>query len=523
MSNSVAQHLSRLLDAGGSNLLAGGSIGLEKESLRVSPQWAIASTPHPLALGSALTNRYITTDYSEALLELITPPFDNRGQGLEFLCDAHKFVYAQLESELLWATSMPCLLQGAEHIPIAQYGSSNAGVMKTVYRRGLGYRYGRAMQVIAGVHFNYSVPSGLWHLLHKLEGSSSDLRSFMDERYFGLIRNLQRYGWLIPYLFGASPAVCKSFLGGAETTLDEFDANTYYEPFATSLRMGDVGYTNRQEQGVGVKVSYDNLDAYIASLTHAIETPCPNWQQLGVVVDGSYRQLNGNILQIENEYYSSVRPKQLVERMEKPTRALQRRGVRYVELRSLDINVFHPLGICQEQVDFLEAFMLFCLLQDSPSISGREQEDIDRNLEYVAHRGRDPELHLLRQGEEIPLATWAEEICTGMQGICEELDRAGQRVDYSASLAQQLELVHAPELTPSARILSIMRERGEGFSQFAQRMSQQHYSYFEGLKLDAPKQRMFTEEAERSRQQQRKMEESDEPPFAQFLQDYFAQ
>ncbi len=523
MTISVSQRLSGLLDAGESNLLVGGFIGLEKESLRVSPEWTIACTSHPAALGSALANRYITTDYSEALLELITPPLSSGGEALGFLDDAHKFVYARLESELLWATSMPCLLQGAEHIPIAQYGSSNAGVMKTVYRRGLGHRYGRAMQVIAGVHFNYSPPSTLWQLLHKLEGGASDLRSFMDERYFGLIRNLQRYGWLIPYLFGASPAVCKSFLGGAETTLQEFDDTTYYEPFATSLRMGDIGYTNRQEHGVGVNVSYDNLDAYIAGLTHAIETPCPRWQQLGVVVDGEYQQLNGNILQIENEYYSTVRPKQLVERMEKPIRALQHRGVQYIELRSLDLDVFHPLGISREQVDFLEALMLFCLLQESPPISSQEMDDIDRNLEQVAHRGRDPELQLLRRGEGVPLATWAAEICVGMEDICLQLDRSRQQADYSSSLARQLELIRAPELTPSARMLAAMRERGEGFCQFAQRMSLQHRNHFEGLKLDASREQLFTNEAERSRQRQLEMEESDELPFEQFLQDYFAQ
>jgi glutamate--cysteine ligase len=209
--------------------------------------------------------------------------------------------------------------------------------------------------------------------------------------------------------------------------------------------------------------------------------------------------------------------------MEKPTRALQRRGVRYEELRSLDLNLFHPLGISQEQVDFLEAFMLFCLLQDSPPISGQEQAEIDRNLEQVAHRGRDPELQILRQGEGVSLTAWAEEICTGMQAICKELDRVGQRGGYSTALERQLDLVRDPELTPSARMLAIMRERGEGFSQFAQRMSLQHHSYFEELELDASREQVFVEEAERSRQQQRVMEESDEPPFAQFLQDYFAQ
>ena len=255
MYQSVENRLRRLDNAGVAALLKGGVIGLEKESLRVSPDGGIAQTPHPRALGSALTHPYITTDYSEALLELITPPMDDGLQALDFLQDLHKFVYDNLEDEILWATSMPCVLEGGANIPIARYGDSNVGMMKTVYRRGLGHRYGRVMQVIAGVHFNFSVGQAFWPAHQELERARGSRRDFVDAAYLGQTRNLQRYGWLIPYLFGASPAVCKSFLGGRPTTLKEFDRSTYYEPYATSLRMGDIGYTNSKEKGVGIKAS----------------------------------------------------------------------------------------------------------------------------------------------------------------------------------------------------------------------------------------------------------------------------
>jgi glutamate--cysteine ligase len=496
---------------------------LEKESLRVSPDGVIAHTPHPASLGSALTNDYITTDYSEALMEFITPPLVTGLEALFFLRDAQKFVYDQLQNEILWATSMPCVLQGGENIPIAEYGSSNAGIMKTVYRRGLGHRYGRVMQVIAGVHFNYSLPDRFWELFQEVEGDGDDSRSFIDRHYFALVRNLQRYGWLVPYLFGASPAVCKSFLSGESTTLDEFDDSTYYETYATSLRMGDIGYTNKQEAGAGVKASYDSLDSYIASLTRAIETPCPNWEQIGVEVDGRYEQLNANILQIENEYYSTVRPKQLANWMEKPTLALQRRGVRYVELRSLDVNAYHPLGISEEQLRFLEAFMIFCVLQESPAIDGREQQEIDHNLELSAHRGRDPSLQLLRNGEKVLLTSWAQEVCREMEGICEQLDNGDPGRDYSRSLAQQLEVVRDPDLTPSARMLAEMRSEGEGFFQFAKRKSLQHHRYFDLLSLDEERRQLFQDEVARSREQQQVLEKGNTQSFGEFLQDYFAQ
>jgi glutamate--cysteine ligase len=378
-------------------------VGLEKESLRVNSEGKIAQTPHPQSLGSALTHPYITTDYSEALLEFITPPFHAIGEALDFLRDLQQYVYNRLDKEVLWATSMPCVVAGESSIPIAAYGSSNAGMMKTIYRRGLGYRYGRAMQVIAGVHFNYSYSDAFWQALQQLEGDDQPLQEYISERYFDLLRNLLRIGWLIPYLFGASPAVCKSFLNGKASNLDSFDDYTFYEPYATSLRMGDIGYQNNKENETGIKANYSSLDAYVDSLTRAISTPCPEYQRIGVKVDGEYRQLNANILQIENEYYSTVRPKQLLRGNEKPSLALRQRGVRYIELRSLDINAFDPLGINEAQLHFLEALLLYCLFADSPPISAVERVEIDQNEMRVAHRGREPGLNLMRCGSAVAL------------------------------------------------------------------------------------------------------------------------
>jgi glutamate--cysteine ligase len=520
---SAEQRLSRLINAGQADLLADSSVGLEKESLRVSAQGGIARTPHPPALGAALTNPYITTDYSEALPEFITPPFDDGLEALQFLCDVQTFVYEKLQDEILWATSMPCVLEGGGNIPIARYGDSNAGRMKTVYRRGLGHRYGRVMQVIAGVHFNYSLAETFWPRFQELEGDKRSNRTFTDESYLGLIRNLQRLGWMIPYLFGASPAVCRSFLGGKPTPLEEFDESTYYEPFATSLRMGDIGYTNSKEEGMGIKACYDSLDAYIDSLTHAIETPCPLWERIGVEVDGRYEQLNANILQIENEYYSTVRPKQVLEWLEKPTLALKNRGVRYVELRSLDVNAYHPLGLSEGQLRFLEAFLIFCLLQDSPLINVQERREIDRNLEWAAHRGREPGLRLLRKGSKVLLSEWGVEICKAMTGICEQLDGGDPEQPYSKVLEEQLETMRDPDRTPSARMLYEMRENGEGFFQFAQRMSHQHHRYFDARKLNPVRQALFEEEVLRSLERQRILEASDDLPFEAFLARYFSQ
>ncbi len=499
------------------------SIGVEKESLRVNENGSIAQTAHPQILGAALTHPYITTDYSEALTEFITPPFHHIGQVLNFLRDTQQYVYQHLDGEYFWATSMPCVVAGETSIPIANYGTSNPGMMKHVYRQGLGHRYGRVMQVIAGVHFNYSFPPEFWPVYSELEGNRLPLQDFISESYMGLIRNLQRFGWLVPYLFGSSPAICKSFLGDTPTTLKDFNENTYYGPFATSLRMGDIGYQNNKENEYGIKANYDTLDAYVGSLTCAIETPCPEYEEIGVKVNGQYRQLNANILQIENEYYSSIRPKQILKGNEKPTLALKRRGVSYVELRSLDINAFDPLGINERQLYFLECFLLFCLLHDSPVINEQERQAIDENELRTAHHGRDPELKLIRNNSSILLRDWADELMQEMQAVCELLDRSSKDKLYCGALEAQRKKVKDPELTPSARILNEMRDRGEGFYHFARRMSEIHRHFFSNLPMSETSERYFSELAAKSLEDQQAWEATDEVSFEEYLQRYFAQ
>lgn len=508
-----------------SGLLNGRQIGVEKESLRVSPEGGISPLEHPESLGSALANPYITTDYSEALLEFITPPSEHIESVLDFLRDSQVYVYKQLEeNEILWATSMPCVVAGDSSIPIANYGSSNAGQMKSIYRRGLGHRYGRAMQVIAGVHFNYSLPESFWPVYKELLADNElSLKDFQSEQYFSLVRNLQRYGWLIPYLFGASPAVCKSFLGGAETRLQEFDENTYYEPYATSLRMGDIGYQNNKENESGVKACYRNLDSYIKTLQCAIETPFPEYEKIGVKVNDEYQQLNANLLQIENEYYSTVRPKQIIQGNEKPIIALKKRGVRYIELRSLDVNAFDPLGINETQLRFIEIFMLFCLLAESDQICFSEREEIDQNELLVAHNGRDPSLELNLNAKKYKLKNWAGDLLDGMQSVSELLDQHKDKTPYQDALKRQIEKVKDPELTPSARMLNEMRETKEGFYHFAKRMSENHNQYFTKLNLSEERDKFFSDEAVKSIAKQKQIEDSDNMSFDDYLQAYFEQ
>ena len=485
------------------------------------PEGGIAQTPHPAAWGSPLTHPLITTDFSEALTELVTPPCDSVTEVIQSLDDIQNFIYRNLDDEILWATSMPCVVAGETSIPLAKYGSSNAAQMKTAYRRGLGLRYGRTMQVIAGVHFNYSFSEQFWQLYQQLLDNDEPLQDFISEHYMGLVRNLLRYGWLVPYLFGASPAVCKSFLNGKRTMLQEFNENTYYEPYATSLRLGDIGYQNNKEELAGIKACYDSLEAYAESLQCAINTPFSGYQEIGVKVDGEYLQLNANILQIENEYYSTVRPKQILQGNEKPSVALKKRGVAYVELRSVDVNAFDPHGINSEQLHFFEILMLFCLLQESPVLSESEIAAIDENLVLVAHNGREPGLDLRRGDEKISLQDWASELCNRMKPVASLLDRANYCENYFSSVKSQIASVFDPDLTPSARMLAEMRENNEGFFHYAQRMSKHHYLYYKTHALSESKIKFFEDAAKESIEKQHQIESADSISFDEFLQNYF--
>jgi hypothetical protein len=306
---SFERRLASLINAREPHVLQGGLKGVEKESLRVSPDGYIEQSDHPRELGSTLTHEHITTDYSEALIELVTPAFRESWELLQYLCDLHQFVYRHLGDQLLWATSMPCIIDGDPSIPIARYGRSNIGRMKEAYRRGLGWRYGRMMQAISGVHYNYSFPAHFWPVLAATLQAPNANQDFVSAQYFSLLRNYRRYGWLVLYLFGNSPAVCGSFVRGREHTLQQFAPGTLYEPYATSLRMSDLGYRNKSQ--AGVQISVNSLDEYVRDLSAAVSTPHPEYERIGVKVDGEYRQLNANLLQIENEYYSYIRPKRV--------------------------------------------------------------------------------------------------------------------------------------------------------------------------------------------------------------------
>ena len=515
------RRLGALVNAREPQVLQRGLKGVERESLRVLADGRIAHTPHPAALGSALANDHITTDFSEALVELVTPTFTNSWELLQYLCDLHQFVYRRLGDELLWATSMPCPLKDDADVPTAWYGASHVGQMKRVYREGLRNRYGALMQAISGVHFNYSFPAHFWEVYVDVQQQRANTQDFRSECYFDVLRNFRRLGWMVLYLFGTSPAVGRDFLQGDMAGLVPLDDLTAYGPHATSLRMSDLGYRNRDQ--AGVTVSANSLTEYVRDLRRAITTPHPAYQALGLKKDGQWLQLNSNVLQIENEFYSAIRPKRVARSGESPSAALLRGGVEYVELRALDVSAFDPVGVNQTKLRFLEAFVALCALRASPLIDEREQTAIDDNYLKVSRRGREPGLNLARDGRMLPLATWAAEILDAMTGICELMDHGDESRPYTTALRAQQEKLQDVSRTPSARLLKELASTGESFFDMALRMSRLHRDYF--LSLAAPpigRQSEFEEAAQESLRRQAAIEAADTGTFEDYLAKYFA-
>ena len=491
--------------------------GIEKEGLRANLEGELSKQPHPACLGSALTNPFITTDYSEALLEFITPTLQSPEEVIRFLKDIHHFAYSRLDNELIWVASMPCKLGGEDNIPIARYGSSNSGMLRHIYRVGLAYRYGKTMQTIAGVHYNFSLPESFWPAYQTLLGQQGSISKFQTTQYFSLIRNFRRYSWLLLYLFGASPALCETFLQGRKHEL-QARKETLYAPYATSLRMGDLGYHNNAQQGLNI--CYNSLNNYVHTLSNAIKTPHPDYEKIGVLKDGEYRQLNTSILQIENEYYSDIRPKRVAGSGVKPIKVLAKEGVEYIEVRNLDLNPFIPAGISTEQVRFMDCFLLFCLLEDSPNVEDDECQNLQENKQKVVNRGREPGLKLTNQHQEVSLQDWANQLFGKISMVAQIMDKAHGGKNFSASVERQKEKLVDVDNTPSAQTLAAMNEKSQSFFEFGLEQSSQQRKYFIDYQTTPERMKHFADAARNSLDRQKEMEASDSIPFAEFLANY---
>lgn len=521
MSDLLKRRLALLAEDANRPLLNQGLRGIERETLRVEGHGNLAMTPHPIGLGSALTNAQITTDYSESLLEFITPAEHDISTVLDDLDKIHRFAHAKLGDEMLWSQSMPCHLPDDDQIPIAWYGTSHIGMLKHVYRRGLALRYGRTMQCIAGIHYNYSLSEDLWRLLKKHENGAASTETdshFQSESYVAMIRNFHRYSWLLMYLFGASPALSAHFLRGRQHKLEAMSEDTLYLPYATSLRMSDLGYQNDAQ--AGIMPPYNTLREYMKSLTNAVQRPYPPYEELGTKRNGEWWQINTNVLQIENEFYASIRPKRVIKSGERAVEALCARGVQYVEVRCMDVNPFEPVGISLQTSRFLDAFLLFCALLDSPQTNETESQQNAENFSRTVKEGRKPGLTLRHNDSEIELKAWGMALLDQIDAAAEILDQARGDNVHAESMLVQRQKLESPLRTPSAQVLAEIRFNGGSFERFALEQSKRHAEEFTARPLNTEDMAFFRNLAQSSLDEQAKMEREQCGDFDAFITDY---
>ena len=508
MTRSLGEALSLLADKGDINLENSISRGIEKESLRVSKDNTISSADHPSSLGSALTNKFITTDFSEALLELITPTHSSIENVLNNLDEICKFV-VEKTSETIWPSSIPCKIENEDSIRLADYGTSNSGLLKTLYRSGLSYRYGSMMQTVSGIHYNFSFSDAFFESLKGEE----DLQSFKNKAYLSQIRNFRRNAWMILYLFGSSPVVPKTFITDRENFLEDLNGEDLFLEYATCLRMSELGYMSKAQDNL--YIAYNNIDEYLKDLKNALTKEHKRYGEVGVIKDGKRIQINTSIIQIENEYYSSIRPKRVTPPGERPINVLRDEGIDYVEIRALDNNSFLPCGIDEDTSYFLEAYLIGCFFGEDKKSTQDEIKELLVNWENVVKKGRDPNLKLLRNNKKISLKKAGMEVIDSLRSIFEQMpDEMSPYVNkVFKSLDKQEKKIMDSSLTPSGKILYELKNN-KTWEELNLELFNNHSKVLRDKNLDLG---YLNEEAKNSLDKFKKLEEIDEMRFDEYL------
>ncbi len=493
--------------------------GIERETLRTDGHSLLSLTPHPSALGHKLTHPSITTDFSESQLELITPVHQTVDTLLKDLRSTHLFVARAIGHERLWAGSMPCVLPAESMIPLADYGNSNLGRLKKTYRHGLGMRYNRIMQTICAVHYNFSLPQDAWDALKQIEGSKESEREYIGRRYFDLMRNFRRWSWLPLYLFGASPAVDRSFLKDGQTSLfEQLDDDTFYLPFATSLRSGDLGYQSHI-QSEQINICYNSLLDYTDTLREAITTPHKAYASLSQR-EGKFGQISTHILQSEAEFYTTVRAKAAAPSGKNFIGHLRAQGPDYIEVRLLDVNPFVDVGINAEQIHFLDLFLMHCLLSDSPPHDPARCSEVQTNFKRTVREGRRADATLQSEGYSVRLRDWGNTILDDLAPLATFMDRASHNQDYAAALDTMRHRIENPDTTPSGELLQTLKSEGQSLRAFIADQSERFHATWLESDWSALDQALFEKEALDSIAAAQAYKPTDDDAFEQYLIDF---
>lgn len=419
----MLQNLKELFN--GKELLKG-NIGIEREGLRVNENGTLSKENHPSVFGDKLKNPYITTDFSESQLELITPTFKSSEDTYNFLNNLYDISVLEIKDEYLWPQSMPCIIPEDESIiKIASFNDSIEGIESRVYREKLVKKYGRKKQLISGIHYNFSFDEDIIKKLFKNSNTNEDYKTFKDNLYLKVTRNYLRYSWLIIYLLGSSSLVHESYIE-KDNDLEKISKDSFSNVGAVSYRNGEGGYKNNIE----LFPDYYSVKGYVDSIN--------KW------VDKKY-------IQSHKELYSSVRLK--AKDKKDLLNSLLKDGIYYLEYRNIDINPFDKCGISLKDLTFLQLFNLFLLIKEESDYKLWQEEALF-NQRVISKYGNN-DINLKLDGEEISKEKWALEILKEIEIINNELKLGKDEI-----ISYEVSKVKDYKLTYSYKIIEKVKEEG---------------------------------------------------------------
>ena len=427
------------------NIWLKGLFGIEKENIRVDNRGMIAQTPHPAAFGDKLGHPYITTDFSESQVEMITPPLPSIPQAMGFLETIHDIVSLELKDEYLWPQSIPPILPDEEEIPIAHY--ANGGRKEKEYREKIAAKYGRKMQVLSGIHFNISLDETLLRTLHQNSAPGISFEEFRENAYLKIIRQMLRLRGLYVLIFGSSPVVDPSF----ELKCRSFPVYLTTKTRGLSLRNSCFGYGNIE----ALYPDYSSAKGYLQSVAEMVE-------------EGS--------ISASKELYASVRPKF----------SIGKETISYFEARFLDINPLSKIGVTPEMLHFLHWMTIYGLLtEETDNFAAEYQSIASKNYENISLYGLDENVRLsTREGAEMNALDEARRVIFEMQNLYSSLEI--DQPDYFEALEYSLDRVNHPEKRDVQKILTIIDKKGfiqfhiEKAKEYLKESQQNNYN-FKGL------------------------------------------
>ncbi|WP_455644764.1 bifunctional glutamate--cysteine ligase GshA/glutathione synthetase GshB [Methanosphaera sp.] len=406
-----------------------GNFGLEKEGLRITSNGKLALTPHPEIFGKKLENPYITTDFSESQVEIVTPTFHSIDEAYHYLSFIVDIVNTNIsDDEYIWNSSLPCIIPPSDKIPLAKYSNSDNGKQAEIYRKNLAKKYGTKKQLISGIHYNFSFTEETIKKLHENYHKNIEYKEFKNQLYLKIVRNYLRYKWLIIYLTGASVGAHETFTTECTKLMNKTDEkNSFYSTEGPSFRNASCGYKNL----LPLYPRYDSINNFISDVNSFIE-------------DGSLSEAK--------ELYTQIRLKP--KDRDDVLKSLKQDGILYIEIRTVDINPFDKCGITKLDMNFIHLFIIYLLITDETDYPNWQADGVI-NEELTAQSGYRTDTKLIKDGEKITIKEWATEILEKMKEMNTELQLNSE--DILDTIQEKIE---NPSKTYGKELAEIIKHKG---------------------------------------------------------------